>query len=136
MWKFIFISSIDICQFSITSLFNSGDDRHRSISFRSVILIMVYAGTIILNLLAASVDNKFPVASNQSAENSTMPSVMEPAEKDNSVLVAPLSVSQITNLFITASSRFRTTRRWSTCGTLFLSLGALAQSSDGLWCLQ
>lgn len=89
MWKFIFISSIDICQFSITSLFNSVDDRHRSISFRSVILIMIYAGTIILNLLAASVDNKFPVASNQSAENSTMPSVMEPAERDNSVLVAP-----------------------------------------------
>lgn len=99
-WKCIYTSSIDICQFSITSLFNSGDDRHRSISFRSVILIMIYAGTIILNLLAASVDSKFPVASNLSAENSTLPSVMEPAEKDNSVLVAPPSVPQMTNLFI------------------------------------
>lgn len=100
MWKCI--SSIDICQFSITSLFNSGDDRHRSISFRSIILIMIYTGTIILNLLAASVDSKVPVAFNQPAENSTMASEMEQAEKDNSVLVAPPSRPQIDILFITA----------------------------------
>lgn len=51
---------------------------------------MIYAGTIILNLLAASVDSKFPEAPGLSAENSTMPSVMETAEKDSSVLVARL----------------------------------------------
>jgi transmembrane protein 237 len=65
----MFIFSIDICQFSMTSLLNSSEDKSRSISFRSIILIMIYAGTIILNLLAASVDSKFPMIN---AENSTV----------------------------------------------------------------
>lgn len=78
-----FFFRIDICQFSITSLMNSSEDKSRSISFRSIILIMIYAGTIILNLLAASVDNKFPLMQAQPPDNST--EVPESAETDNSV---------------------------------------------------
>lgn len=83
---FIYISSIDICQFSVSSLLNSSEDKSRSISFRSIILIMIYAGTIILNLLAASVDNKFSDKL-MSSENSTITAAMEAVEKDNMVFI-------------------------------------------------
>lgn len=77
--------SIDICQFSVTSLWNSSEDKHHSISFRSVILIMVYAGTIILNLLAASVDNTLSSVYIQPPGNLTITEVTEQTNKDNTV---------------------------------------------------
>lgn len=80
------IFSIDICQFSMTSLWSSSEDKNRSISFRSIILIMIYAGTIILNLLAASVDNKFPIMNSLSHENSTL--ISDSDDKQDSVFVA------------------------------------------------
>lgn len=86
------IFSIDICQFSVSSLFNSSEDKSRSISFRSIILIMIYAGTIILNLLAASVDNKFPAMKNQSSENSTLTELMDDLAKDNPVRTCCLMI--------------------------------------------
>lgn len=58
--------SIDICQFSLSSVFNPSDVGSRNVSFRAIILIMVYAGTILLNLLAAFVDDKFPTIGNLS----------------------------------------------------------------------
>ncbi|CRK96600.1 CLUMA_CG009893, isoform A [Clunio marinus] len=67
---------IDICQFSVSSLLNTSEDKSRSISFRSIILIMIYAGTIILNLLAASVDSKFTMIKSMSSENSTVEAEM------------------------------------------------------------
>lgn len=80
-------SSIDICQFSMTTLLNSSEERSRSISFRAIILIMIYAGTIILNLLAASVDHALPTVKAQPPENSTIAeaSSMDAMEKDNTV---------------------------------------------------
>lgn len=82
-----YIFSIDICQFSVSSLFNSSEDKSRSISFRSIILIMVYAGTIILNLLAASVDSSLSTIKNLSPENSTVTAAKETMEKHDSVQV-------------------------------------------------
>lgn len=84
--SFKYFSSIDICRFSVSSLLNSSEDKSRSISFRSIILIMIYAGTIILNLLAASVDNQFSAVTLSSSENSTISAAMEAAEKDNMVV--------------------------------------------------
>jgi hypothetical protein len=49
---------------------------------------MIYAGTIILNLLAASVDNKFPIMKNLPPENSTLTAGIQSAEKENSVFIA------------------------------------------------
>lgn len=48
---------------------------------------MIYAGTIILNLLAASVDNTFPSARAQPPENSTIAgaSELESSVKGNTV---------------------------------------------------
>lgn len=79
--------SVDICQFSLTSMFTSSEDKTRSISFRSIILIMTYAGTIILNLLAASIDNNFTGTKALSAENSTMAGAMDSMEDNDTVLV-------------------------------------------------
>lgn len=45
---------------------------------------MIYAGTLILNLLAATVDNKFIALKTQPSENATL-ATME--TKDNSVRV-------------------------------------------------
>lgn len=79
--------SVDICQFSVTSLWNTSEDKHRSISFRSIILIMIYAGTIILNLLAASVDNTFSPVRNQPPENSTLMEATESNTEKETVIV-------------------------------------------------
>lgn len=79
--------SVDICQFSLTSLFQSSEDKNRTISFRSIVLIMTYAGTIILNLLAASIDSNFTASKAQPSENSTMAAMMESMEDNDSVLV-------------------------------------------------
>ena len=130
----IFIFSIDICQFSVTALFNSTDDnKSRSISFRSVILIMIYTGTIILNLLAASVDSRFSITGNQLAENSTLASsAMQPSEKDNLVLVAQYVFHSL-KLMLFMNIDCRMMKRWSTYGTRFLSHEALALLLAGLW---
>jgi hypothetical protein len=77
--------SIDICQFSMTSLLSTPENKERSVSFRSIILIMIYAGTIILNLLAASIDDRFPVKRLQSQDNSTTITLMDSLEKDATV---------------------------------------------------
>ncbi|XP_070502217.1 uncharacterized protein [Chironomus tepperi] len=77
------LDRIDICQFSMTSLLNTSENKERSISFRSIILIMIYAGTIILNLLAASIDDRFPAKKYQSQDNSTTITLMESLEKEN-----------------------------------------------------
>jgi hypothetical protein len=70
----------------MTSLLSSSENKERSISFRSITLIMIYAGTIILNLLAASIDDRFPVKKFPSPEsNSTAMTLMESLEKDNTV---------------------------------------------------
>lgn len=81
----ISIFSIDICQFSMTSLLSTSENKERSISFRSIILIMIYAGTIILNLLAASIDDRFPMKKFETQDNSTTVTLMEALEKDNKV---------------------------------------------------
>lgn len=95
--------SIDICQFSVSSLWNSSEDKHRSISFRSIILIMIYAGTIILNLLAASVDNTFTPVISQPPENSTMTEAAESAESENTVKIKGL----IESIFLQRRLNFR-----------------------------
>lgn len=92
----------------MTTFLNSSDDRSRSISFRSIILIMIYAGTIILNLLAASVDNSLPTVRAQPPENSTIAeaSAMDAMEKDNTVSM-PTDLSPFHN----RTFAFRTTTR-------------------------
>lgn len=123
LFKFSF--SIDICQFNMTSLFNSSEDKTRSMSFRSVILIMIYAGTIILNLLAASVDNTFPIRA--SSENSTF---TQETVKEDSVSIPSFSLGfwygKTKKLYY-----FRVTTTWYIYGTHFRSLGVLAQLLDG-----
>lgn len=69
----------------MSSLLNTSENKERSISFRSIILIMIYAGTIILNLLAASIDDRFPGKKYQSQDNSTTITLMEALEKENTV---------------------------------------------------
>lgn len=118
VWNSFISHSIDICQFSMTSLLSSAEDKSRSISFRSIILIMIYAGTIILNLLAASVDNKFPMVKAQSAENST---IAETLENDNVVLVVHAMMWCLHPFHEYLISSFRTTRKWSICGIHYQS---------------
>jgi hypothetical protein len=55
----------------MSSVFNQNEVGNRTISFRAIILIMVYAGTILLNLLAAFVDDKFPIIGNMNLSNMT-----------------------------------------------------------------
>lgn len=102
--KHLFLLSIDICQFNMTSLLNSSEDKSRSISFRSIILIMIYAGTIILNLLAASVDGKFPSMKAQSSINATI-AAMQSTESDNVVNILEM------RSWISLNSHFRITKR-------------------------
>lgn len=127
------IFSIDICQFSVSSLFNSSEDKSRSISFRSIILIMIYAGTIILNLLAASVDNKFPAMKNQSSENSTLTELMDDLAKDNPVRTCCLMIYWNRDDWFNQLCLCRKPMRWSTCGTRCQSHEASVLSWDGSW---
>lgn len=60
----------------MTSLLSTSENKENSVSFRSIMLIMIYAGTILLNLLAASMDDRFTMRKYQSQDNSTM-SLME-----------------------------------------------------------
>lgn len=78
--------SIDICQFSMTSLLSSTENKDRSISFRAIILLMIYAGTIILNLLAASIDDRFATKKFPLQSNAT--TIVEPLDvgENNSVI--------------------------------------------------
>lgn len=48
-------------------------------------MIMIYAGTIILNLLAASVDERFHSVKYQTQGNSTLSGMMEGDENDSTV---------------------------------------------------
>jgi hypothetical protein len=50
-------------------------------------LIMIYTATIILNLLAASIDDRFPMKKYQSQDNSTIITLMDSYEKDNVVRI-------------------------------------------------
>lgn len=76
--------SIDICQFSMTSLLSASENKERSISFRSIILLMIYAGTIILNLLAASIDDRTATRRYLLQNNTTtVTAVMEALETSN-----------------------------------------------------
>lgn len=78
---FFSVFSIDICQFS---MFNTGDDKTHSISFRSVIMIMIYAGTIVLNLSASSLDERFYMPQLATAQtNATL--ITEDTGKDDLV---------------------------------------------------
>ena len=53
-------------------MFNNGDDKTHSISFRSVIMIMIYAGTIVLNLSAGSLDERFYLPQLAAQTNATL----------------------------------------------------------------
>ena len=106
----------------MTSLLNSSEDKTRSMSFRSVILIMIYAGTIILNLLAASVDNTFPMRT--SSENSTFTQTL----KNDSVSFSTFTLFLV---WLNNNLYFRITTTWYIYGTHFQSLGVLAQLLDG-----
>jgi hypothetical protein len=71
----------------MTSLLSSTENKDRSISFRAIILLMIYAGTIILNLLAASIDDRFATKKFQLQSNAT--TIVEPVDvtgENNSVI--------------------------------------------------
>lgn len=65
-------------------MFNTGsDDKTHSISFRSVIMIMIYAGTIVLNLSAGSLDERFYLPQLAAQTNATL--ITEDAGKEDLV---------------------------------------------------
>lgn len=66
----------------MSSLLSTSENKERSISFRSVILIMIYAGTIILNLLAASIDDRTARRYQLQNNSTTVTAVMESLEGD------------------------------------------------------
>lgn len=68
----------------MTSLLSASENKERSISFRSIILLMIYAGTIILNLLAASIDDRTATRRYLLQNNTTtVTAVMEALETSN-----------------------------------------------------
>lgn len=149
------ICRVDICQFSLSTLFNPTEERSLTISFRAVVLIMIYAGTILLNLLAAFVDDKFPVIGALQQTNMTA-EILDGAVKvnvENVNEVANVSETKIRTTLARAlwrnviSSReiithynkhflvvkfSRVTTKWYIYGTRYPLRGALALYSDGL----
>lgn len=72
----------------MTSLLSATENKDRSISFRSIILLMIYAGTIILNLLAASIDDRTSSRRYQLQSNTTtVTAIMEAYESSNQVRI-------------------------------------------------
>lgn len=60
----LFFFRIDISQFSLSSFFSSTNEtKYGTMSFRSLICLLIYSTTIILNLLAGSVDERLYLSS-------------------------------------------------------------------------
>lgn len=68
---------IDLCQ-----LWKTSENEGKSVSFRSIVLFMIYSGSIILNLLSKSV-NKFHKGAENPQQNSTI--VFETKPKDDPI---------------------------------------------------